>query len=203
MGISHIIDSSTHVEAEVAKWAKSNYRVKFHENILNHPSKKPYLFNYQADHEILYLDSNEKSFAIEVIRHSDRLSSLSSPWRIEANRLILKSNNVDLELSFFEGLGFKRENNLLKIISPVEKWRCEIEVVSSDETSNYFLDSSGITCVSFISSDITKDLAKVKNACGSEILDPFELVINQQLITASLFRSPTNAICEFIQIGRK
>lgn len=204
MGASHLIYSSHDPQRHLQHCLDAGYVEIFREaRLLNHQSKKKFLSNYTPKHEIIYLE-HPQQVSVELIRHGASSDKSSTPWLLAEGKVVLSSSDVVAEKEFFtSALSFKNESEALKLSAPFPRWSCLLELRSSAQKLKCKLDSEGYTCLSFISTDMSADLKKVSQAGAQDILEPFEVSVNQKKLLVSLFRTPSNAICEFIHIARK
>jgi hypothetical protein len=205
LGVDHLILSTNDLDKSVQEFESKGYVSRFTErNLLNHPSKSIFLSVKTPVHDIAFLE-NAGTFAVEAVQHGTTLDSSKGPFWFDGKKLIVESTSLFKEIPFWiHALNFKKINeNHLELIGPVAHWNCKVEFIENPNQSSYLLNGSGFTCLAFVSSNIEGDLEMAKKAGASDVLPPFDITVNEKALRVSLFRSPTNIICEFIQIMRK
>lgn len=125
---------------------------------------------------------------------------------------------VDASLSFWKaGLGFSETARgasgergawvALELPALLPQWRLRLVLfedsrafASEDRTPT--LDGLGFRCLSLLSSELEKDLARLNQAGAAGRIDPFELTVNGKRLRAGMVRGPGLELVELIQVSR-
>ncbi|PJF37956.1 MAG: hypothetical protein CUN55_19445, partial [Phototrophicales bacterium] len=94
--------------------------------------------------------------------------------------------------------GFKECNAYdLKLISPFQKWTCNIRLVEA-ETLPVRLDAAGPSCLAFYSNRVGCDSLKLKGLGAKQVTKPFKLTVGSRVVEVALMRAPGGALIELI-----
>lgn len=205
LGFDHLTLSVENIDLEKKKLEKEDFTcVFFAKNIINHPEKKNLLKHYQVNHDIALFKKNNSNLAIEMTAHGNVSNSSIGSYKYQNSYIQLNTNNLILEKEFWlNALGFQaKESNLIELVSFVPSWSCKIRFNQVDKTLIYCLDSAGYTCIALLTNNLKEDRMKVAQFGAKDITNSFEISVNNQNLDIVMFRTPTGAICELIQIQR-
>ncbi len=209
LGFDHLSYSSTDLDRSAEKLRKLGYTEQFSETGLeNYPVKKPLLEEFQPLHGLRYF-KHSNGFALEATYYRDTPATSSGLFQIDLENpeiISLHTRRPDKEYRFWtKGFGFKEQDEgKLAFTTPVPQWNCTLQLVKDDragETS--YLDSSGYPCMAFLCTRLEEELKNLQEAGAHTVVDPHQIEVNSKLLTLTMFRSPSGAVCELIQIDKQ
>lgn len=203
IGFSHFIWNASNTEEVIGLLTKKGYSLDFSDvGILNHPSKKTLLRDYNQSHDIHML-RHPDFYDIEVIDH------FSGEHKVQDRILLQRDDMVEIvvpkgkknsECQFWEDLGLKRFGDNVSLKRPVPAWQVDIEVTESSRAlTEQQLDLNGITSIAFITKNIEACMNRVRDRL-SWASDVFKLEVNGKPLSISLVKSPTGIIVELIEV---
>jgi len=130
------------------------------------------------------LDNND----IEICRRLEHSIYFNKISNIEyfisnENRFIIKTNNTDKEIDFWNELGFKSINHKVDIKSPLFQWKGIIDFIDSDCQYN-FMDNMGANSLCILTNTINNDYMKLK-VDKSEV---FKMTVNNKEMNILLIK---------------
>ncbi|MDQ7822762.1 MAG: hypothetical protein RDV48_08225 [Candidatus Eremiobacteraeota bacterium] len=83
------------------------------------------------------------------------------------------------------------------------KWRGSILLYEADyiDRKSWYLDDAGITCISFISTNIKEDRKKLQTAIMTDSTGIMDLTINRRKLHIEIFENPTGGFFELLQVA--
>jgi hypothetical protein len=208
LGFDHLALSVIDIQLAKKDLETKNFNcIFFEKNVMNHPEKQLLLNHYQASHDIALFRKSSSSVsncAIEITAHG-HISNLSKGvYSYHNNYIQLETDNLEKEKLFWlNAFGFQeKESNFIEFPGFIPHWSCKIKLNQVAQTSPYTLDSTGYTCVALLTNNLKEDRIKVGQFGAKDITNSFEISVNNQNLDIVMFRTPTGAICELIQIKR-
>ncbi|HSH01836.1 MAG TPA: hypothetical protein VLL52_04895 [Anaerolineae bacterium] len=207
LGVDHLALTVTDMTVGQQSLEKEGFVCQFAEN--NQPNaieKKRFLGHYQPYHDLALFRPKEGGVAVEITNHGPVVASGRGPYQYYQDHIVLHTPDPQVEQAFWqEALRFRKsgEPNLLKLISPVPDWSCRLKLVLDDTIEPCTLDSAGYPCLALLSNKLDQDSQKIAKAGASAFTEPFSLVVNGKRLEIVLFRTPTGALGELIQVKGK
>lgn len=210
LGFDHLALSVTNIQLAKRDLETKSFNCIFlAQNVINNPEKQLLLNHYQSSHDIALFrknTSNTFNLAIEITAHGNICKSSKGVYTYNYHSHYIQLNTYDLEQEKFfwlNALGFQeKELNLIEFLSFVPHWSCQIKLNQIAQTLPYTLDSAGYTCLALLTNNLKEDRIKVAQFGAKDITNSFEISVNNQNLDIVMFRTPTGAICELIQIKR-
>lgn len=180
------------------------------------------LFYVDKNYQYL-LDGNHDSEIKSIIKnvfgakiHRVQLSSLDTPFYYsyderfdDTSTIVLECINLSTSSKFWQdNLGFKliksNEHNpklhLLEFSSPIKNWCARLLLIETRlEPNEPFLDDVGLTCVSFITTNIELCLSQMKKSSARHIGDVFDMSIGGKNLKLVFIRGPNSEIIELME----
>jgi hypothetical protein len=203
LGFDHLALSVKYLELEKKNLETKGFNCVFLEkNVINHYEKKILLNHYQTNHDIALFRSSSSNLAIEITAHGNVSNSSKGVYDYHNNYIQLDTNNLELEKLFWlTVLGFQeKESDWIEFISFIPHWSCKIKLNQADQNVPYNLDSKGYTCLALLTNNLKEELIKINKFGARNITNSFEIHVNNKNLEIVMFRTPTGAICELIQI---
>lgn len=156
-----------------------------------------------------FLDSKVKMEEV-VLGDMNRINKCRTEEPLKVSYLLLETCDFEKSLSFWRDiLGFKVLNKndsraLLHNTALNVKWRISIiisetQIRGRKNSHQQSIDTPGVSCVSFLTTRLEKDLVKAEKA-GASIGGITEMRINMKNIMLAFLNTPTGELLEFIQI---
>lgn len=209
MGFDHLTLSVVDLDAKIAALQQNGYQVRFLQKIVNHTKKQPLLACYQPEHTLaLLIPPTKNGIVQELTCHGNRLAQPPGPYRPDPahpNGIILQTTSIEVESQFWSSaLGFHaRESGVLTLKRPVAAWSCRLTLEAKETLPYAMLDAQGYPCLALTTSNLESDLERVIQANALEATAPFAVEIHQRLMQIALFRTPSGALCELIQLPQR
>ena len=206
IGFDHLALSVTDIQLAKKNLETKGFNCVFlAQNVINHPEKQLLLNHYQPSHDIALFTKNVSDLAIEITSHGN-ISNLSrTAYSYHNNYIQLDTNDLEQEKLFWlNALGFQeKEFNFIEFLSFIPHWSCQIKLNQiAPQILPCTLDGAGYTCMALLTNNLKEDMVKVSQFGAKDITKSFEVSVNNQNLGIVMFRTPTGAICELIQIKR-
>ena len=109
-----------------------------------------------------------------------------------------------------DGLGFRleppmrdhagRKCQLAKLRRPVPAWQFEILLIEARREQPLYLNTPGLNCISFISSDVEGDAARLLKNGAAATSGTFPSMVNGKRLLVSMFACDGGAFVELLQV---
>jgi len=204
IGFSHVIYNANNSQLVLDNMMALGYRlIKSHLNVASSALKNSFLSRPLELHDIHLLDG---PITMEI-------TSYGNATRFESKRILhrgdfleVQTSNYLADLKFFtEGLGLNQtEGSTLKLSAPFKKWTITLELSNVDSPcTTDFLDSEGLTCLSFISSDIVTDSHRLAGLGAYDLTPLFPILLDTKSMSIVMGRSPGGIMFELIKIENR
>lgn|SRR3990167_1365439 len=202
LGIDHIalsVNDTDQAKRKLEALGFSSLFVEF--NISNDVAKKHLLKEYRANHDVGIFLSKKEGVSVEIVNHGLTVDT-DAPYSYHDNYIELETADVNSEKTFWKSIFRFQETaqDTLVFKSPVRRWSCTIKLRETKLLKQYTLDSRGYTCLAFLTNNLAEDVSAAEKGGASDILTPFSLTVNKQLLNITMLRTPGGAICELIKI---
>lgn len=204
IGLSHISVNTTSIVKKKEEYLRNQWHLLFAEhNLLNSPSKKEFLNEYNDKHHICVL-TKEANNDIEIVEHGKKRFKGNNIYFLENNTININCNSFENSYKFWtKGMGFSKNGDIYNKFSPFLKWNCRIKLIPFKGNTNCFLDGDGVSCLAFFSTDLNKDtslLLQGENYCTKHSGN-FNLTVNGKNLMINIVRGPSGELVELIQLN--
>lgn len=172
-------------------------------DIDNNSEKSSFLNKYEKKHSISIYRDRKTELNIELVDHGVIHPRSEGNYSLcgEPKKIIVRTSSISEEQPFWASImGFKETSeNQVGLISPIPNWEVNIEFVVKESGCKTYLDSVGHTCMAFYCRNIArfKDKLDALNIATTSI---FSQVVNGQELKIVMFRTPTGALIELIEV---
>ena len=205
LGVDHLALTATDTDqAKKMLEAKGLKCVFIERNAPNDPSKKILLEHYQPTHDLAVFQSTSGGVSIEITNHGTQLADNIAPYHYKDDYIELHTTDIQAETIFWQkALYFNKvEKKILKFTSPVPNWSCTLKLKEVSILKTCTLDGKGYPCLALLTNNLIQDTKNIVDSGAKDVAKPFKSFINNKPLDIIMFRTPTGAICELIQIGK-
>ena len=203
IAIDHIAYSSLDVKTSIRDFLAKGYRLEFVETLPNLEIKKPFLSKYNKTHELALL-TNNTGYNIEILNHGAMSGDEGYIKLVPDDEIIIRTDSIERSKDFYSKLGFKFKNTNDAIFSSILSGNKKLKLTLEQQNieQNFKIDDAGFNCIGFITTNVEKDVANLKQF-DCKISEIQELKVNSKLMKICFVQRANCEIVELIEIGRK
>ncbi len=202
LGIDHLALSVENTDAVANQLEADGFTCAFMEyGVVNSAEKKMLLDHYQPTHDIGVYKPKKGGVSLEITNHG-KIADNDAPYLCHGDTIELFTSDIQAEKNFFKKVfRFKElDGHTLKYTSPVPSWSATVKITEKLNIKKNMLDSKGHACLAFLTNNLEQDIQAAVTAGAKDITNSFKLFLNGRNLEVAMFRTPTGAICELIQI---
>ena len=204
IGLSHITFNCVDFENQLERWVELGWTELFSErDVLNHPVKLPFLNKYEPTHHLRVLERPGYN-TIEIVQHGDQIFESNNVYQRVGDGVVkVNCYKYHDSLDFWrDHVEFTEDGDCLFKSSPFTHWNCRLRLESANEPPISKLDNTGVSCLAFYTTDISKDTASLGKKAKS-VSEEFDLLVNGKKLRISMIEGPSSEFIELIGFDQK
>ena len=195
----HISFSCTFAEEEMVVKDFTGYEEVFSEkNLCNLEIKEPFLRVKQDTHNIFMLQK-ENCYPVEITSYAQCQQS-ERRLNVEADRICIKTADVELTEQLYKSLGFRGENGILEYKPLLDSAVVKLQIIQdSHAPTTTCLDDAGYGILAFVVDNSKKQKKQLEEA-GFAVTEIQELTVNEKPLKICFAKSKAGDLIELIGI---